>query len=131
MSLEKDFVPYQESLELKELRFDEPCLAYYDICDGYAKGYSFCYSNVGSQDLELGCLAPTFSQAFRWFREKHNIDGLLHKTAEGSYYFWITECEYENYNHYKYHNQIVYFKTYEEAELACLTKLIDIVKEKQ
>lgn len=25
------FTPYQESLELKQLEFDEPCLAYYKI----------------------------------------------------------------------------------------------------
>ena len=26
--MEKEFVPYEQALELKELGFDEPCLAY-------------------------------------------------------------------------------------------------------
>ncbi len=30
MSLEKEFVPYEQSLALKELGFDEPCFAFYN-----------------------------------------------------------------------------------------------------
>lgn len=29
--LEKEFVPYEESVELKELEFDEPCFGGYDM----------------------------------------------------------------------------------------------------
>ena len=135
--MEKEFVLYPEALALKKLGFDEPCLGYYDgnhnlqyMFNGYPESFSKRMMGV-SDSVWVGWIsAPTFSQAFRWFREKHNIDGLLHKTAEGSYYFWITECEYENYNHYKYYNQMVYFNTYEEAELACLQKLIEIIESK-
>ena len=28
--LEKEFVPFEEALELKELEFDEPCVAFYE-----------------------------------------------------------------------------------------------------
>ena len=127
--MEKEFVPYELALKLKELGFDEPCFGYY--CNQRKE-----LDTISSEVCERLCKydtyikAPTFSQCFRWFREKHNIDGLLHKTAEGSYYFWITECEYENYNHYKYYNQMVYFNTYEEAELACLERLIELVESK-
>jgi hypothetical protein len=53
--LEKEFVPYQESLELKELGFDEPCLMYYD--------YSCTLVESGVYE----CKAPLYQQAFRWF----------------------------------------------------------------
>jgi len=132
--MNKEFIPYEQALALKELGFDEPCFGYYEpngeldyVENHILKDFPYLAKNSEWQDLVA---APTFSQAFRWFREKHNIDGLLHKTVEGSYYFWITECEYENYNHYKYYNQMVYFNTYEEAELACLNKLIEIIKTK-
>ena len=62
--------------------------------------------------------APTYSQAFRFFREK------------GIYFEIVTievNKEYEN------HFQGFFTKgyiTYEEAELACLKKLIELVKNK-
>ena len=132
--MNKEFIPYEQALALKELGFDEPCFANYDD-DGKLTNGNYTIKQkliylVDYSRINITLLAPLYQQAFRWFREKHNIDGLLHKTVEGSYYFWITECEYENYNHYKYYNQMVYFNTYEEAELACLIKLIKIVKKK-
>ena len=136
--MSKDFVPYQEALELKELGFDEPCFTYY-FCNGILsdtpresgddiKYQGDCkFDNHQNSYLEEDddCSAPTFSQAFRWFREKHNItqtiarDGSLAK--EGP---WAYTIVYDG----------IYFNdgylTYEEAELACLKKLIQIVKNK-
>jgi hypothetical protein len=131
--MEKEFVSYNIAVRLKELGFNEPCFGRWWFRADMHKLNEEELEIIRSNYFELPehyILAPTFSQAFRWFREKHNIDGLLHKTAEGSYYFWITECEYENYNHYKYYNQMVYFNTYEEAELACLENLIELVESK-
>ena len=131
--MEKEFVSYNIAVRLKELGFNEPCFGRWWFRADMHKLNEEELEIIRSNYFELPehyILAPTFSQAFRWFREKHNIDGLLHKTAEGSYYFWITECEYENYNHYKYYNQMVYFNTYEEAELACLKNLIELVESK-
>jgi hypothetical protein len=135
----KEFVPYQPSLDMKSIGFDEECFTFWTntpkykgdniqlcITDGM-HGYSPNSISFKQDFLREGeCLAPLYQQAFRWFREKYEIDGLLHKRVEGSYYFWITECDY---NHYKYYNQMVYFNTYEEAEQACLIKLIEIVKD--
>lgn len=129
--MDKEFVSYEQALALKELGFDEPCFAYYDVCDGYAKGYSFCYSNVGSQDLELGCLAPLYSQVFRWFRENHN----LYSHVRESYSFdkileFVSQINGSYVNHGIYDKPVNRFETYEEAELACLIKLIELVKQK-
>jgi hypothetical protein len=56
----------------------------------------------------------------RWFREKYGlysaIDGL-----EGRLYYKITQTN-------EYSKE---YNTYEEAEVACLIKLIEIVKKKQ
>ena len=116
--MEKDFVPYEESLALKELGFDEFCIGNY--ADDKKHTLFTDKGKRGKVD------APTFSQAFRWFRDKHNLNPL------------IAFCEYaiETENAWKYTldnpTKVLMwdgkFNTYEEAELACLKKLIEIVK---
>lgn len=132
-NMEKDLVPNEESLALKELGFGEPCFGYYYTLNG--KDWKFAEKseyyrlddeiNIGSK---FSLLAPTFYQAFRWFRDKHNLNPL------------IAFCEYaiESENAWKYTldnpTKVLMwdgkFNTYEEAELDCLKKLIEIVKKK-
>lgn len=119
--MEKEFVPYELALRMKALGFDEPCFGYYDVDEGYSIGYAFCYSDRESQP-EIGCSAPTFSQAFRWFRENH---GLIYSIGHiGHTNTWA----YEIINMRIAGPDYGYGETYEEAELACLKKLIEIVK---
>ena len=110
--MEKDFIPYEEALALKELEFDEPCFMYYSDNGELYK------SNL------YGISAPTFSQAFRWFRENYDLFGVV----EGKGY------EHKRYYIYsingKWHPSQPAIDTYEEAELACLKKLIEISKNK-
>jgi len=130
--MEKEFVPYAESLALKELGFDEPCLAQYKKYDnGEATlDIGFSKNEIISKfdNLILFCSSPTFSQAFRWFREKYHIIGYPifkgGKTPQTSWYDYIiySEIDWENDNP----NQ--QWKTYEEAELECLKKLIEIAQ---
>jgi len=128
--MKEEFVPYELAVKLKQLGFDEPCWGYYDVNEGYSIGYAFCYSDKESQP-EIGCSAPTLSQAFRWFRENH---GVMHRIT--SYAFGY-EMHIDNtpsinikYVDRRYDTGIDY-KTYEEAELACLEKLIEIVETEQ
>lgn len=121
ITMEKEFVFPQEALALKELGFNEPCLASYfhagkrlDICE---------YINHG----EYTVLAPTFSQAFRFFREKYKLKYcIIPLVCEQGY-----SDLYESRIHQEKHSisRIGSYKTYEEAELACLQKLIEIVKQ--
>ena len=69
-TLEKEFVPYQESLELKELGFDEPCIAIYEFKKLFVGEFKNSMSFELCKKTET-FPAPTFSQAFRWFREKY------------------------------------------------------------
>jgi hypothetical protein len=67
---------------------------------------------------------PTFSQVFRWFREKYNIDVNVQKDSIGIYHFNIDTNKYGNWK------EPICKRNYEEAELECLKKLIEIVKNK-
>jgi len=143
-TLEKEFIPYQESLELKELGFDEPCFGrfytkqkckmfsvdekgrYYQIKNTPKKLYTVGEYFVLNDDNAI--TAPTFSQAFRWFREKY---GLYHSIGLDNSLENDVNCDYQIINHSQSISEHeTNFNNYEEAELACLNKLIEIVKNK-
>jgi hypothetical protein len=130
--LEKEFVPYPEALELKQLDFDEPCFGRFDG-RGKNKGKIWYeMPNTGQDSIPVGdVLAPTYSQAFRWFREKHHLIGGVEYIggATPSTTWWdIYVVGHFNTNTSK---MTMKYQPYEEAELACLRKLIEIVKNKQ
>ena len=118
--MNKEFITYEQALGLKELGFDEPCLASWNF---YTKelNYNSQPSIFTSEDV---IQLPLYQQAFRWFREKYKIFSCI-----------MTEYSYGG-NISAYHINGLHqsniskgdFYTYEEAELACLIKLIEIVK---
>jgi len=127
--MDKEFVPYTESLSLKELGFDEPCLGWY-----VSESYGLEYGKVVQSDLlRDAVIAPTFSQCFRFFREKYNILATVYSNASGYLFEWHDAVggTQRGWSEYKGPNDAGVWDTYEEAELACLRKLIEIVKEKQ
>ena len=116
--MEKEFVPYELALRMKQLGFDEPCMASKDM-------------NNDEGLIQL----PLYQQAFRWFREKYGLCSWIERmyTADSICYYRYT-CEYKKDPLSKTHEVIVSLKeydNYEEAELACLKKLFEIVEEKQ
>ena len=123
--MEKEFVPYELSLELKELGFDEPCFGWYDAGNPLHVNYDRTDNSCGWLN-GLHCAAPTYSQAFRFFREKHNISHSIEKDWEDGvllgYEYMIEEVEGLTLSKT--------FNTYEEVELVCLKKIIEIVKNK-
>ena len=122
---ELEFIPYEQALELKELGFDEECLDCYNH-----KGNLWGMRLSQQSTVDGACLAPLYQQAFRWFRDKKLSDGSVsrHGEADGGYsYRWDIVHEYGVYEERHFKKG---YKTYEEAELACLKKLIEIVKNK-
>ena len=134
--MNREFIPYEQAIALKELGFDEPCFGYYYTLNG--KDWKFAEKseyyrlddeiNIGGK---FSLLAPLYSQAFRFFREKHNLFGCidLHTSTPIHWYIRIDDIIK---NDYVYHSEDYNLKynTYEEAELECLKKLIKIVKNK-
>jgi hypothetical protein len=112
--MEKEFVPYDIALAMKELGFDEPCLAF------HSKIYGLMLANTNSIIEEAGeVLAPLYQQAFRWFREKHGLYHQIGWFGGDEYLCAISPSSYT-----------AEFETYQKAQDACLRKLIEIVKEK-
>jgi hypothetical protein len=129
--MNKEFIPYKQALELKELGFNEGCFGYYYTLNG--KDWKFAEKseyyrlddeiNIGGK---FSLLAPLYQQAFRWFREKYQIDSHIKKDEIDDVWYGyeaIIECEDD-------FADVGTFNTYEEAVLACLNKLIEIIKNK-
>ena len=117
--MEKEFIPYKESLSLKELGFDEQCLALYDL-DGKITIEFVNWKNAVNRKNNYLISAPLYQQAFRWFREKYSYNGSVYPLTgkfSSQVYDIFNGC---------YITKIDLYKTHEEAELKCLKKLIEI-----
>ena len=120
--MKNEFIPYTQALSLKELGFDEPCFSVY---------YNGEYHEHGIQNQFLHekneCSAPLYQQAFRWFREKYGLISYIHPLA------LLQDTKkwcYEITNFESSWDEDSDLHTLEEAELACLVKLIEMTKTK-
>ena len=129
--MEKHFCDYNQSLALKKLGFEEPCMGKYDTKQGYEWLLNIYSAHLHTQfgKQNKACIAPLKSQVFEWFREKYKIEAVV-----ACYYSKILDISY---GERQYHCHIVRdgvttkgpkFKTYDEAESKTIDKLIEIVK---
>lgn len=123
--LEQEFATYEQAVALKELGFDYDCFLYWYKSEPenlLLRRHDHIVNNAK-------CVpAPLKVQAFKWFQEKnlwfHTIS--YHRKA------------YPNTNQYKWKVDIGldlfdckgWSDTYEEAENACIDKLIELAKTK-
>lgn len=143
--MEKEFVTYEQALALKELGFDEECFCTYsnkqlsrnpshkmDSIPITEEPYTWCNSKVHDTVIT----APLKQQAFRWFREKHNIDAWVQPFV--AYDRGVRTNPYlpdESYSYFIFKDGLwvsdkIDFLSPEEAEDACIDKLIELVKNK-
>jgi len=137
--MENELVPYEQALALKELGFDEPCFGFYDE-SLYFPNNENQYGTFCNQILDASsCSAPLYQQAFRWFREKYKLSCSIELTDNSRHYYYdftIYDSKNRDYNDEDCFDSCkrIYddgkFGIYEEAELECLKKLIEIVKQK-
>ena len=111
--MEKEFIPLEEAIQLKELGFDEECFAYYNID-------TLIINQVKVQHLDytVRCyLAPLYQQAFRFFREKYEFTYSIGKTNIAVVHYGPTTQLLQN------------NESYEAAELAAIKWFIDVAKQ--
>ena len=119
--MENEFIPYIEALALKELGFNKECFGYYTG----DKMHLVIRPAMNRKNIPDSYVvtAPLYQQAFRWFREKYNLNSFIIDSKSYNWYFNINDTVKDDVI-----SEVLYFKTYEEAELECLKKLIEIVK---
>jgi hypothetical protein len=117
-------------LALKELGFGEECLGYYGKTSKYSKNKLIrehsLYNKLKHSNGRVD--APLKTQAFEFFREKFKLRSWI-ESQDGYYTFYnyviLNRLETVPSKFYTKSN-INTFKTYEDAEDACLNKLIAI-----
>jgi hypothetical protein len=148
--MKNEFLPYDRALKLKQLGFEDECMAYYEISvteveheeDGTSGPFGWKQGEVSfekrffvnnlkgidhTNDNWVCAAAPLFQQAFRWFREEYNQHSFIELVFEDEIRF-----DYVLYVNEDKADCIDYgdgpFETYEDAELALLDKLIEIAE---
>jgi hypothetical protein len=122
----KEFVPYEQALELRELGFDEPCFGLYH------SDKTFYPTQCKSHEQYHGqiCSAPLYQQAFRWFEDTQSMFVEREITTNANE---IIDIEYRIKSWRFPPVTIEFDEPYgsfdkNEAEVTCLNKLIEIVR---
>ena len=124
--MNNEFVLYKESLELKQLGFDEECYG------RYVNGELLTYKEHNDDNYHWSneiISAPLIQQAFRWLRDIHKLYSEIQvdRTMEPKFCYEIFRYtnDWEDLTNRK-EFFLEYF--YEKAEYDCLKKMIEIVK---
>ena len=119
--MNKEFIPYEQALHLKELGFNEHCMFHYHRNNtDYVDSTYVELTNYNATEKLVS--AVLYQQAFRWFREKYGLLSFVDKCLTDTFRYNI-----------QLDSSIIGlsgYATHEEAELACLKKLIEIIKNK-
>lgn len=112
--MNKEFIPYEQALELKELGFNERCYSHEEV------------PRLSDNKFIDRIPIPLYQQAFRWFRNEFGLRSWIEYEG-GNYLYQIRPHKTTDYEQ----GEIYAYNVYEKTEKALLKKLIQIVKEKQ
>lgn len=136
--MQEQFIPYDLAVIMRDLGFDETTFTYYTRFSEY-NIQLVTYSSATVKELfkdepETYTKAPLWQQATAWFRERGYYSHVELSNFEGniSYSSKISFTNNSRFGlpHVNISN-LHSFKTYEEARLACLEKLIEIVEQEK
>lgn len=130
--MEEDLVTYKQAIALQEIKYDQVSW-FSNIASLYNKeGKHTMYTNygrMGSGTSDGYISAPLKTHVFRWFRKKYN---LYHRIDPGShdnlgFYLGATLTNSLSIKTFL----VGVYTDYNEAESACIDKLIELVKQQQ
>jgi hypothetical protein len=127
--MKEQFLDYNTALKLKELGFDEKCIAFYNTKSETSLAFCELFGFINEKEkedyhinsIEKNCSAPLYQQIIDWFREKYglHIDIGLDDKEEGYYNYAI------NLN-WRYDGG-----TYYEARKLAILDAIKVVQDKE
>jgi hypothetical protein len=114
--MNKEFIPYEQALEFKDFSFYEKCIAFYNTNKELVIGLFPSNSDIN---------APLYSQAFTYFIMTRGLFSniIIHDDKKFSY----TITYFTNGTRVDMPIQKK-FEKYQEAKLACLKELTEMVK---
>lgn len=130
-NLKEEFVPPHIAIAMMELGYNKPCFGFY-----WWDSHELCYDRgiFKSEELErIG--APTYQAALKWFRDEYNLRGFIgfrpnvKKFDYHIYDMGLSGREYVKQRPLMAYNKDPKVGTHKEAELGCLEKMIEFVKD--
>jgi hypothetical protein len=118
--MKNEFVTLEQAVALKELGFREECAAHYPFDKELHLKWRY-YGNMSTHPLNT-IQAPLKQQAFQFFREKYNLLANVNIRT-----WFISKITDNDLILTKVYDELT--NTYEEAENACIDKLIELVKQ--
>lgn len=117
------FVPREQSSKLRQLGFNEMVVAKYQkLSEGANYQLQLLGKERNCNTLDTAISAPTWCNAFDWFRKEHNLLSFI--DIDNSYRIYWDDIKHD----LDLDSEI--FNTYEEARLKCLEKLIELCAKK-
>ena len=146
IELEKEFVPREQATALRDLGFNAKCMAYHGKQDtlmgmlysNLYNGNMFHNAVATPSDKHLDVFAPTYRAAFKFFRKKYKMTHFINThITDGKHSCAIIHDMFRKGNLHpdlittgdKVGTAVV-FDEYEDAELACLKKMITLALNK-
>lgn len=120
--MNKQFIPYESALKLKDLGFDEDCLGFHSLLEDNILTLT---KHKISDDYHDAIL---WQQAFEYFIRVGFLS-MININYQNLWWFEIYNLRVKG-NKEIIPEDEYWFKTYEEARQACLEKLIEIVEQK-
>lgn len=119
----KNFLPYKQTIELIQLGFNQPCLATIDQTDFvHIKGTrkqprgSMMYDTID---------CPLYQEVLEWFRDEKDLFAEIFIDDDKTYGYLISYFVEQGRADKPIKRQ---FKTYNEAQLACIDVMISTIK---
>jgi len=126
MKQKDNFVPQDIAKALKDLGFDVPCLAWWfeEGTVSVPTETRRMWDNWNIYASQKRMSAPLWQQVFEWFRKKYGLLGIVdYDEIDGQFMYYLTDM-----NEKSTINWSKSYPTYEEAQLKCLKKIIEIIK---
>ena len=125
--MEKQFVPYELELKLKELGFDEECFGFYNNADGNVWIKHLIPDDI--KEIYTGDIsAPLWQQAFDWFMDNHKLH-VMFETVLMSY--GIVDCRNNDMKIVRFISTEDRFLNKSGLKTEALKELIELVETKK
>lgn len=121
------FVPYKHALELKELGFDEECVAFWDPRETEDIRRPWLGNRAfNSNDDRHGIVfaAPLWQQAFDWINQKYDLYSYIERFDDGSYDYCITSDKFPAEEVEDEYEDDIY-----DSRVRCLKRLFEYISE--
>jgi hypothetical protein len=124
------FVSYNEAMQMRDLQFNEPCMAHYEIAMGIMPPVHLLHSYPMEEQKPHLLLAPTHEQAFKWLRDNTTLPMHPSIVPVDSWKSWsYIIISQDATSLYEIKPDIsLEFQAFEDAQTACLKHMLSLLK---